>query len=628
MIRVLPEHVANKIAAGEVVERPASVVKELVENAFDAGATRVTVEAEEGGRRLLRITDDGEGMSPDELPLAFAPHATSKIRDTDDLFHVASFGFRGEALASIGSVARASITSRRPDAKLGARVTCEASELGDVLDAGSAYGTIVEVRDLFYNTPVRRKFLKSASAEVARITDVLTRLILPRPDATLRFVHNGRKVLAVEAVESFERRVLDLFGHELDGKLLAVHRSRDDMAVEGFIGLPDVARATAARQYLFLNDRTIRDRGIGHAVTRGFEGYLLPRRHPVFFLKVTIDPSLVDVNVHPTKTEVRFRDKDAVYGRVYRAVRDALEQARPMASLGRLGRTSVREGGDEIDTGMTTQPSSQQSVIWSPSSTGASGADSAEGGGVTSGVSPTSSSPSSSSTGFSSSSKSPPSRTPLPMRPSPTISGKACSDRPRVDAGAEERIRFLQIHDSYILVEDGEGFYVIDQHALHERMLFEKILAQANDATEVPSQRLLVPDVVDLAPAEREHVLAAKDELAALGLVLGSFGGSSVAIEAVPLEFAKAKPQRLIDAVLAVEEEKAATGFTDVRRAFVAGMACRAAVKFNDRLSDDAIRTLVEWERSTVDSAACPHGRPTRLRVTLQELELRFLRKA
>jgi DNA mismatch repair protein MutL len=606
VIRVLPEHVAMKIAAGEVIERPASVVKELVENSLDAGATRIKIEIEEGGRRLVRVHDDGGGMGAADLELAFLPHATSKIGSVDDLFRIASFGFRGEALASIGAVARAQITTRQRGEALGRRIVCEGGVLGTALDAGAAEGTVFEVRDLFFNVPVRLQFLKSDRSEVAAVVDAVTKLALPHPEVGFTLTHGGREVLSAPPASSLLGRIVDLFGREAR-ELLAISGERDGVRAGGFFGKPDAARPSATCQYVFLNGRSIRDKGVAAAVARAYQDKILPRRYPIYFLTLAMDPARVDVNVHPTKTEVRFRDKDAVFGAVFAGVRAALDAA----AVG---------------------------VSWLPRRDPPAGdllAEDAREGSAAGAPDPRVAAPSA----------------PRPERPTFTeelrrseraLYGELpvvppASERARVRSGACTHVarpavvgpaapeRFLQIHDSYILVEEVGGFSIVDQHALHERMLFEKLLARVGSAE---SQPLLVPHVLELGSLDRERVRAALPDLAALGLVVAEFGRTSFAIHEVPLDLAKGDPARLIDAVLALDEERAATGFTDIRRAMAAGLACRGAVKFNQRLPDPEIRALLEWSRAHPQCTACAHGRPIRLSTSLAELELRFLRKA
>ena len=597
MIRVLPPHIANKIAAGEVIERPASVVKELVENSLDADATRILVEIEEGGKKLIRVTDDGRGMGPEDLGLAFHPHATSKITEPDDLFKVLSYGFRGEALASIGSVARAVITTRQEGSECGHRISCEQSRTSPVVEAGSPCGTIVEIRDLFYNTPARRKFLKSDSGEIARITEVVTRLALARPDIKVDLTHNGRKVLSLDRASSEEERLVAFFGRELKGALLPIHHEQEGLVVRGFIGLPRVARGSSNRQYIFLNERFIRDRSLSHAVTTGYEGFLSGRRFPVFFIYLDVDPETVDVNVHPTKAEVRFRDRNRVFSGIKRSVNLALQQSRPM---GELEMTTPEASAARTAPAATAAPSpplsptrhekvdrlKQELFPDLPQEV----------------------------------------RECSPESESSLLPPKlpAASAQPKEDGGGIP-LRFMQIHRSYILVEDEDGFYIIDQHALHERMLFEKIWARVGQG-EVLSQRLLVPEVIELSPAERERLAGLSDSLADLGFVLTPFGGNAIAVEEVPLELYRSSPGKLVETLIKDEDLTFGQGVQDLKRDVVATMACRAAVKFNDRLSDLQIRELILWERRAVSAAACPHGRPTRIRVTLKDLEKQFLR--
>ncbi|MFT7619888.1 MAG: DNA mismatch repair protein MutL [Planctomycetota bacterium] len=602
MIRILPAHIANRIAAGEVIERPASVVKELVENSLDASATRITVEIEEGGKKLIRVTDNGSGIGEEDLKLTFHPHATSKIIKPEDLFEVLSYGFRGEALASIGSVARASIVSRITGQPDGYRIECERSETSEVIEAGAPEGTTVEIRDLFYNTPARRKFLKSDSAEVARTSEVLTRLCLARPDIKVDFKHNGRRVLSVDAAKSEEDRLIKFFGKELKGKLLPIHAEMPGIIVSGFIGTPEVARPSSNRQYLFLNERFISDKSLSHAVSMGFEGFVMGRRYPVFFIYLDIDPSTVDVNVHPTKAQVRFRERNQVFSAIKKAVSIALTESRPTG------------------TWSFTKPQEAEAVAAAPIA-------------------------------------------PVEFRPTrhervegmkaelfPELANqlRECSPEfetrttPPIEAGSAPveyfhntpvpveptevaPLRFMQIHKSYILVEEKDGFYIIDQHAMHERMLFEQIWQRVGRGEQL-SQRLLIPEVIELSPAELERFRGLADELQAIGFVLSPFGGTSIAVEEVPIELARSSPGKLVETLLRSDDHTLGAGIKDLKRDVVANMACRAAVKFNDRLSDAQIRELLIWEQSSSESSACPHGRPTRIALSMKDLERQFLR--
>jgi DNA mismatch repair protein MutL len=601
MIRILPPHIANKIAAGEVIERPASVVKELVENCLDAEAKRILVEVEEGGKRLIRVSDDGLGMAPEDLKLAFAPHATSKIHDVEDLFQILSFGFRGEALASIGSVARCSILSRPPGDELGFRVTCERSVVEGPVQAGGPEGTVIEVRDLFHDTPARRKFLKSDAAEIARISETLTRLVLPLTEIDLELRHNGRRVLKTEPADNLERRLVRTFGRELEGKLLPIEGKTDGASLRGYIALPEVARGNSTRQFLYVNDRSVRDRSLAHAVQRAYEGFLMPKRYPVWFLELTIDPELVDVNVHPAKSELRFRQRGPLFSMIQRAVQGALERARPTPEVElaapvapwknlRSGYESSADGASLSPLDFSAREVAETRPLFDAPLPRADG---------------------------------------VPLAPHPESAARAAaaesaaSDRFGLDSG-----RFMQIHSSYILVEEEDGFYIVDQHALHERRLFEQMKGKADAAHGGGArQALLIPEIVELPPAEVARLDALASSLDAFGLVVRPFGGNAVAVEAVPAALVRTPPRRLLEAVLGADEDEEARALGEFEHDRLAHRACRAAVKFADRLGDEEIRDLLAWERSSPQSAACPHGRPTRIRITLAELERRFHRK-
>ncbi|MAG59057.1 MAG: DNA mismatch repair protein MutL, partial [Planctomycetes bacterium] len=324
LIKVLSEAVANRIAAGEVVERPASVVKELIENALDAGARRLEIDLEEGGVRLVRVQDDGLGMGSDDLERCILSHATSKIGDVGDLFRIASFGFRGEALPSIASVSETMILSRRPEDDIGARLLCKGGETEGPIPAGGPVGTTVEVRHLFFNVPARRKFMKRERTELSHCLETVTRLLLPEPDVAVRVNHNRKKVLEIGPDADLRGRVRTFFGKKIAAALLHVRGGGGDLRLEALVGPPSLVRTTSRQQYLFLNGRFIKDRSLVFAAKDAYRGLIMPKDHPVLFLLIDIDPAAVDVNVHPTKTEVRFRDKDRVFALVRAAIRTEL----------------------------------------------------------------------------------------------------------------------------------------------------------------------------------------------------------------------------------------------------------------------------------------------------------------
>jgi DNA mismatch repair protein MutL len=568
VIRVLPPEIASRIAAGEVIERPASVVKELVENALDAGARRIRVEVEDGGRRLIRVTDDGAGMDAEDLARCLLAHATSKVSSVEDLHRVATFGFRGEALASIASVSRTVMTTRQAGEPLGSRIVSEGGAQGAVEPAGAPFGTVVEVHNLFYNVPARRSFLKANRFELAQIVEVLTRLALPDPEWALELVSDGRPVLVAQSGGGDRERLSDLFGSDLAGRLVAVSGSRGSVRLSGFVGPPDLVRPSSRYQHFFVNGRPIKDRRLGFAVAEGYRGLIMPRDHPVAFLSLAVDPAMVDVNVHPAKTEVRFRDPDTLFGLVLRTIRATLE-------------------GGEFHRSAVARPSAIQAA----------------------------GEPEAPDLAFEALPR------PLP-RPRETPAAVGGPEGPE----AVHAPRFIQLHRCYIVMESAEGIRILDQHALHERKLFDELMARfAGAAGE--DQLLLIPFVADVGPAERELLLSLAPELCRAGLAIEAFGERSVVLRSLPMVLRHASPERVFHAVLEGLQEAGRVARRDVVGDVVAHLACKAAVKFNDALPEAEIRALLAYESAHPEARNCPHGRNTSLLLSLRELESRFQRK-
>jgi DNA mismatch repair protein MutL len=584
VIRRLPPEVVNQIAAGEVVERPASVVKELVENALDAGALRIRVEIQDGGAQLVRVVDDGDGMTAGDLELAFASHATSKLGALADLDHIGSLGFRGEALASIGSVARCAIRTRRRGADAGAEVRCDGGAQSAVQPCGCPPGTQVEVRDLFFNTPARRRFLKSPGAEKARIQELLCELALARLDVDFALLSDDVEALRLPAGATLAERFAQCFGRELVRGLLPVERAFGELRVDGLAGEPDLARRDGRLELLWVNGRRAGERSAVMAVRQAYREFLMGGRFPVYALRLSLPPDQVDVNVHPRKAEVRFLDSRRVAGSLHETVR---------AALNARGAGVAGAGGVEIAADL---PRARSGFPTLPATLfGEEGAE-----------------------------HMPPAvvREPAPLagRPGPAPA------RPNPFRGA--RPRFLQVHDLYLLLEIDDGLLIVDQHALHERVVYERLRA-AQRARRVEVQRLLAPAVVALTPAEKAWVLDVRDQLATAGLAVDDFGPGAVAVHAVPAVLGKADPQRLLRAVLPLDGDDA-----DAKERLEAqiverfhSMACRSAVMSGDRLTDAEIEALLAAAATLEHPHNCPHGRPTVLTFTGQELERYFRRR-
>jgi DNA mismatch repair protein MutL len=605
-IRQLSSLVVSKIAAGEVIERPASVVKELLENSIDAGARRIAIDVEQGGVELIRVVDDGCGIVPEDLPLAFSSHATSKLKDADDLFRVGTLGFRGEALASIGGVARVTLQSRTPDQASGAEISCIGGELSDVRPWNGAAGTRIEVRHLFYNTPARRKFLRTTATEMGQLGESVTRIILARssPSAgadalhvTLR--HNNKLVVEVPASAALLDRIGRLFGAEVSNQLYAVEARQPPATLTGFVADPSCDRGTARMQYLFLNGRWIRDRSLAHAIQEAYRGLLMTGRYAVAFLFLELPPELVDVNVHPTKAEVRFRDSHALHHLVFTAIRDRLR---------RENLTARMQIPSTLRPGLTVPALPTSPLIADPPP--AEPGDEPPPWSLMSDPAPERSLP------FAS-----PATAPV-IAPTSEPSAPAV-DRLAVPATAH---KVIQLYDAYLVVETEAGMLVIDQHALHERILFEQFKARMNEG-HLETQPLLIPQTIELTPEQVARALEVKNELRELGLGIEDFGGGTLLLTSYPAILGRRDPQVVLRAVV---DHLMTHDRLPVRAVLFNGllslMACHSAVRSGDKLTAEEMNALVAQRALADDTHHCPHGRPTALLFSKQDLEKQFRR--
>lgn len=618
--------VANQIAAGEVVERPASVVKELLENAIDAGATRVQIDLEQGGIELVRVTDDGSGIHADDLPLAIAPHATSKVALAQDLEHIGTLGFRGEALASIASVSRLSIRTRTAAAQSALQLDADADVVSSIKPAPGPIGTSVSVRNLFWNTPARRKFLRTVGTEQERCLDVVRHLALAHPAIGVRAIVDGREVLDLSPGQSPRERALSILGKELSTQLLDVSADEFDdgrgLAIWGLAGLPAIARGSNKSQYVFVNGRSVRDRTIQHAIGEAYRGLIDPTRYPTVVLMIEMSPAGVDVNVHPQKAEVRFRDSSLVHSGVLRAIRRALQAADLTPTLSALkppawhSGSSGTVGGVPLDGALPGAGVSQDNLPLSR--------------------------PVPSLQSFVEYFRRPAPATPQPTLDQPApVSYDAMREAlsppspaaPSEPAPLPPTSRVLQVHKSYLVTQDDQGVVIIDQHALHERVMFEYLLARVLGSATSPleSQRLLAPIAVPAAAAQIERLSRMESILTRLGIEASPLGPTSVGVHAFPSFLF----DRGVDAGEFMQEllEKSddAAFFSDLIRGGEAAMrdvldmmSCKAAVKAGDKLSDLELAELVKLRDEVERSSNCPHGRPTSIRLTIRELEKLF----
>lgn len=623
-IRVLSDLMVNKIAAGEVVERPASVVKELVDNAIDAGATRIALTIEDGGKQLIRVTDDGFGMSADELLLSVTPHATSKITCEDDLYSIATMGFRGEALASISAIAKLRIVSRTPEADEGYAVQVSGKQLQSALAAGSPVGTAVEVRDLFYNVPARRKFLRTKSTETGHINEQVTRAGLAFPDIAFEVRNNGRVTQNSPACTSRLARIKSFFSAELAEALLPIERDERGLELEIYVAPPAQSRASAQWQYLFVNGRYVRDRYISHAIKESYRGLVDPNRHGVVFLFLTIDPKDVDVNVHPTKIEVRWADSSLIHSQVLSAIRETFQRSNLTPSL-RTDRAAAAVDPAEQERIRREMADMFKSATPIQSPAGVANGESANRSSdpIHSGSSP-----------LAGSARSVPASTWRSLYESPVESqGTSASPETSVPMTSADRSTekpaygpVVQLHNLYLVGETEDGIVIIDQHALHERIMYEQLKARLMIGP-LEGQRLLLAESLRIRPEEWEVLENNADLLARLGVEVTRFGNDTVAIQSIPSILKDADAAAFVRDLLDFLGQQA--GKTDpeaVLHGLLDMMACKAAVKAGDVLTQDEITALMK-QRHLVDKAgSCPHGRPTALHLTRADLNRQFKR--
>lgn len=659
-IRVLPDNLANQIAAGEVVERPASVIKELVENAIDAGAKRIEVEIELGGRRLMQIADDGSGMGRDDAVLAFERHATSKIGSLDDLSRVATLGFRGEALASIASVAKVEVVTKIEADSAATRVVIEGGRLIDVKDAARATGTTISVRDLFFNTPARRKFMRSEATENFHITSIVTHYALAHPEIAFTLTNNGRETLQVSPAKDLRERAFQIFGARMLESLLPVSGGRDFIArVSGFVSAPRERRTTRDSQYFFVNQRFVRDKTIAGGLLEGFRSVLPHGVYPVAFLFVDVPAEEIDVNVHPAKTEIRFRRHDAVKDVIAEAIRNSLATAGILAqqesssaetppasqtnNTFQLEREPVQTQIDFHEAEAPLRPGS-----FSESVDGSSNAEevlagavgpSAEANGQVAAEHDGSAAELFSSdferaaqqramiAAANSSSRSGDISTSIFPEMPPLNSAERFLRRAEPESVSKNRIRpVAQLHESFIIAIDDEGLLLVDQHVAHERILFDKFRAKEADRP-IESQNLLLPETLDLTPPQAEAFKLVEEDLESLGFGLMQLSGRTVAIKAIPTDVPAAEARNMFAEILdAVELDKRGSAKASLRDNIAASLACKAAVKINMKLSPEKMQWLIDRLLLTSSPTTCPHGRPVILRLTMKDIERGFHR--
>ena len=647
-IHVLSEQVANKIAAGEVVERPASVLKELLENALDAGAQRIRVQVEAGGKKLIQITDDGCGMVRDDAMLAFERHATSKIRDADDLLSVTTLGFRGEALPSIASVSRLRLETRAPEEPSGTAIEIAGGKLMKVEEAGLPAGTSISVRDLFYNVPARRKFLRSENTELGQIASLVTHYALAHPEKHFELHSATNAMLVAAPVEGYRERVYQVFGRDTLDQLIPLaamlplarvglpqpppwarreeaHEAAPDpgeLRLHGFISKPEIQKLNRNSIFVFVNGRLIRDKQVQHALMEAYRNILPPTVFPVVLLFLEMPCGEVDVNVHPSKTEVRFRQQAVVHDFVRDSVRAALMKARPVPQFTREI-TAIPTASPHLSPEVHSETRGQAAAVEV---------------GVSDAVA-----------GFALSAPVPP---PLPGRlsfqgaieidanaaipvarfPRQTfVPDPGCSpelaEEPAEDTPLLASLKPLgQVRDSFILAVNGEGLWIIDQHVAHERVLFERVLKQ-RAAAAVETQRLLMPIILELVPAQQAIFTEICDELHRNGFDAEPFGSRTVAVKTAPAGVPTADVERLLHELLdQIQREDQEINLEKIRARIAASIACHAAIKINMPLTQDKMEWLLRELAKTDCPMSCPHGRPVVLRYSLSDIQKAFKR--
>ena len=648
-ISILPDNLANQIAAGEVVERPASVIKELVENAIDAGASRVHIEIELGGRRLMRVSDDGFGMLRDDAILAFERHATSKIRTLEDLSKIMTLGFRGEALASIASVAKVEMTTKIATDAAATRVVIEGGKLIDVKDAARDTGTTISVRDLFFNTPARRKFMRSEATENYHLAGIVTHYALAHPEIAFAMTNNGREVLRVSPAKDLRERAFQIFGAGMLESLLPVSGGREFVAkVSGYVSAPRERRTTRDGQYFFVNQRFVRDKTIAGGLLEGFRSVLPHGVYPVAFLFVDVPIEEIDVNVHPAKTEIRFRRNEAVKDVIAEAVRNSLAKAGilPETALSAFTPETQSQIDERFPT--TVEPISTEQL---PIDFQTASADRMKVLPVSNGqqthaaLSGTATANSLTEENFAAEFEQAVEVRSLEISPSGEIPQSAIGSlrseiemppvssavklvrEVEVESVASSKIRpIAQLHDSFIIAVDDEGMLLIDQHVAHERILFDKF-RQKETSRAIESQNLLLPETVDLTPAQAEAFRLVENELASLGFGLMQLSGRTVAIKSVPTDLPPSEARNLFAEILdTIELEKRGNAKASMRDHIAASLACKAAVKINMKLTTEKMQWLIDRLLLTSSPTTCPHGRPVILRLTMKDIERGFHR--
>ncbi|MFZ0391020.1 MAG: DNA mismatch repair endonuclease MutL [Calditrichia bacterium] len=589
-IKLLPAQIANKIAAGEVVDRPAAVVKELVENSIDAGAGEIRVVLEQAGRELIQVIDNGAGIEPDDIPLAFQRHATSKISAVSDLDRIITLGFRGEALPSIASVARLEVKTRSGSREVGEIVKLENGSIVSRQETAMKQGTVISVKNLFYNTPARRNFLRSQTTEFNHINRVLKRFFVGFPQISFTVLHNGKEVYQLSAA-TLDQRLSDVLGKELYEGMVFVKEELNEITLEGYVCRPDLTRGNSENQYILLNNRAVQNRSLNHAVTQGYGNLIERSRYPQFVMFLTIPPNLVDINVHPTKMEVRFANERAIYHLFLSAVRNAIQSRDIVPEFSMTPQDNTRH---EIERQLKFN---RQPAPRSIFSTGA----------------------------------------PTPLEPADkqmtfalTVPSELEDEEvPDSDAGAEEesrqQVRLWQVHRRYIFSHIKSGLVIIDQHVAHERVLYEKFLHFLQEEKAMPSQKLLFPQTLELSLEDYLIFTEIKDWLFRIGFSINEFSGRTVLIESIPSDVKVGYEGKILLEIIDYYRSNEG-GKYQPHEKIAAAFACKNAIKSGEKLTQREMSLLVDQLFTTREPYFCPHGRPVIVTLNLEDIDRKFKR--
>ncbi|MFC1616005.1 DNA mismatch repair endonuclease MutL [Patescibacteria group bacterium] len=599
LIKLLPENLVNQIAAGEVVERPASVVKELVENSIDAGGDRIVVDVKNAGRTFIKVADNGVGMSKEDCEMALERHATSKINNENDLWKIKTMGFRGEALASIASVSKLTLKSKKADDIAGTEIECDGGDFVTIKDVGMSDGTQVQVHNLFFNTPARQKYLKKESTELSHITNILNKIALANPSIALKLIHNDKVVFDWQKSNDLLSRIGEVFGRATADAMLPLYYGGSDFKMDGFVGKPVLARSSSKYQYFFVNGRAVQHYLFANTITNAFHSMLMERKRPIFFINIHIDPALIDVNVHPRKIEIRFEDEQTILKVLYGATKKALESNNLMPKGFSESQRYMSDNLPQSFRNKAPQDSKiNKSIFHNKKST--NDMDSVQG-----------------AMSFSKS----------VLEEKRDFKGVDISRTNEINDQKTSIEPIGQVLNSYIIAKNDQGLVLIDQHAAHERVRYDELMTQYENQKK-SVQQLLVPQQLELSYDEIQILKDQNDLFTKLGFEIEPFGGKTFVIQSVPSCLAKEDMHEIIKGVLDdIDQGKKANNMQGKQEEILTYFSCRSAIKFGQKLELPEMQALVNQLNKISRPFTCPHGRPTMVSLTLDELGRMFGRK-